>query len=65
MVKNHRNWIVDNRMEGKVSMQKIDKVKGFVKHGVRFVGTSSNNSYGDCPLCGKERKFYANPINLM
>ncbi len=46
-------------------MQKVDKLKGFVKHGVRFIGSSGNNSYGDCPLCGKERKFYVNPSNQM
>ena len=46
-------------------MQKVDKLRGFVRHGVRFTGSSGNNSYGDCPLCGKDKKFYANPINQM
>ena len=34
--------------------------KGFETYGVQFNGKSGNQSYGNCPFCGKENKFYVN-----
>jgi len=38
-------------------------LKPFQSHGITFLGESNSNSYGNCPFCEKEDKFYVNNYN--
>lgn len=42
----------------------VDKLKGFVRHGIQFNGETNTQAYGDCPFSGKADKFYVNKENL-
>jgi len=35
------------------------RLKGFEQHGVSFSGGDESNAVGDCPFCGRDKKFYA------
>jgi len=41
------------------------KLDAFRAHGVEFIDPDAPQLNADCPFCGKRRKFYVNPGNLL
>lgn len=46
-------------------MTKAKSLSGFLKLGVPLKDGTSNQAVGDCPFCGKEKKFYVNKASLL
>lgn len=42
-----------------------DRLKGFIRHGVKISGSTGNQTFGYCPFSEKRNKFYINTDNLL